>query len=69
MVVKDKVVRISTDSLLKLQEIDKDIDDAVTKLYNGVEIKKYVEMETLLKLLASMSGEILDRIDLLRKQT
>lgn len=69
MVVKDKVIRISTDSLLKLQEIDKDIDDAVTKLYNGVEIKKYVEMETLLKLLASMSGEILDRIDLLRKQT
>ena len=67
MVLKDKVVRLSSSNVTWLQNIDLDIDAAITKLRESdkIEVVSHVviKSETLHKMFAGMSGEILNRID------
>ena len=73
LVVRDAVVRLSSKNVTTLQRIDSNIDKAVSILLardnvnviNNIVIKE----DTLREMFAKANMEIIDRIDLLRKQT
>jgi len=67
MAVKDQVVRLSSEVLVRLKEIDTDQDVAIRRLLDGTATKvtglQEVDRIWLLKVLAQTSKEIQDKID------
>jgi len=72
MVVRDKVVRLSNENVEMLRKIDNNIDRAISILLirDNVQVVNniVIQEDALNKMFAKSNLEIIDRIDLLRKQ-